>query len=167
MDNIGISSVSYAGFWKRVLASIIDSIVLLMAGFVLGLLLGFTGIFGPLTGSEEFEFELENIFSILIAWLYYALMESSSFQATLGKIALEIKVTDLEGKKLSFGKATARHFGKIISALVFSLGFLMIAFTRKKQGLHDIIAGTLVVCGKGEKYHVSNQSLPNPELRNT
>ncbi len=72
-------------------------------------------------------------------------MESSPTQATLGKMALGIKVTDLAGKRVGFGKATGRYFGKIISALILLIGFIMVAFTEKKQGLHDKMAGCLVV----------------------
>jgi uncharacterized RDD family membrane protein YckC len=72
-------------------------------------------------------------------------MESSARQATLGKMALGIVVTDLDGNRIGFGRATGRYFAKILSALILLIGFIMAAFTQKKQGLHDIIAGTLVV----------------------
>jgi uncharacterized RDD family membrane protein YckC len=72
-------------------------------------------------------------------------MESSSKQATLGKMALGIIVTDLEGQRISFGKATGRHFSKIVSGIILYIGFIMVAFTEKKQGLHDMMAGCLVV----------------------
>jgi uncharacterized RDD family membrane protein YckC len=88
---------------------------------------------------------LGNIVGITLGWLYFALMESSSKQGTLGKIALGIKVTDLSGNAISFGRATARHFGKILSTIILLAGYLMVAFTAKKQGLHDMIAGCLVV----------------------
>ena len=78
-------------------------------------------------------------------WLYFALMESSSKQATLGKMALGIRVTDVNGNRIGFGRATGRHFAKILSGLILGIGFLMAAFTEKKQALHDMIAGTLVV----------------------
>lgn len=74
-------------------------------------------------------------------------MESSAKQATLGKMALGIVVTDLEGARIGFGRATGRYFAKILSGLILGIGFLMAAFTERKQGLHDIIAGTLVVKG--------------------
>ena len=86
-----------------------------------------------------------NFFTILVQWLYYALMESSPKQGTLGKMAIGLKVTDLSGNRISFGRATGRYFGRILSGLILDIGFLMIVFTAKKQGLHDIIAGTLVV----------------------
>jgi uncharacterized RDD family membrane protein YckC len=84
----------------------------------------------------------------VLAWLYYALMESSKYQATLGKIVLGIVVTDTSGQRISFGRATGRYFAKIISQIILLIGYIMIAFTEKKQGLHDIIASTLVVVKK-------------------
>ncbi|MFC1717630.1 RDD family protein [Candidatus Poribacteria bacterium] len=78
-------------------------------------------------------------------WLYSALLESSSKQATLGKMALGIVVTDMELQRISFGRATGRYFGKIISVMIIYIGFLMAGFTEKKQGLHDMMANCLVV----------------------
>jgi len=77
--------------------------------------------------------------------LYYALMESSEKQATVGKLAMGIKVTDMQGNRLSFGQATGRHFAKIISGLTLLIGYIMAGFTEKKQALHDIIVNCLVV----------------------
>ncbi len=78
-------------------------------------------------------------------WLYYALMESSSHQATVGKIVLRLKVTDLQGGRITFGRATGRYFGRILSGLFLGVGYLMAAVTQQKQTLHDIVAGTLVI----------------------
>lgn len=83
------------------------------------------------------------VFAIVI--LYYSLMESSKFQASVGKMAMGIKVTDLNGDRISFGKAFLRSFGKLISSMVMYIGYIMAAFTDKKQALHDMIASTLVV----------------------
>ena len=82
---------------------------------------------------------------LIIEWLYFALMESSQSQATIGKMALSIKVTNLEGNKISFGQATGRYLGKYISYLILMFGFFMAGWTEKKQALHDIMANTLVV----------------------
>ena len=81
----------------------------------------------------------------MMNWIYYAGMESSANQGTLGKMAVGIKVTDLNGERISFARATGRYFSKIISALIIAIGFIMVAFTSKKQGLHDMIAETLVI----------------------
>jgi uncharacterized RDD family membrane protein YckC len=71
-------------------------------------------------------------------------MESSSYQATLGKMIFGMKVTDLYGNRISFARATGRHFAKILSGMILGIGFIMVAFTERKQGLHDLLAGTLV-----------------------
>ena len=83
--------------------------------------------------------------SFLLVWIYSAVFESSGKQATLGKMALGIIVTDLSGKRISFGKASGRYFGQFLSGFILGIGFLMIAFTARKQGLHDKLAGCLVV----------------------
>ena len=86
-----------------------------------------------------------NLLSILAGWIYFASTESSSWQATVGKKLLNLKVTDMNGDRLTFGRATGRYFGKILSSLICLIGFIMAAFTEKKQALHDMMANTLVV----------------------
>lgn len=131
----------YAGFWRRAAAYLLD-IVLLAAIFALffGIDLG-AGRHGALTAAA---------FGVVVAWLYFAGMESSKEQATLGKMALRIRVTDLDGARIGFARATGRLFAKILSALILYIGFLMVAFTARKQGLHDMLAGTLVLEGRAE-----------------
>jgi uncharacterized RDD family membrane protein YckC len=89
-----------------------------------------------------------NVVSLLVMWLYHAICESSSWQGSVGKKLLGIRVTDMYGQRISFGKATGRHFGKLLSGMILGIGFIMIAFTGQKQGLHDQLAGTLVVRGQ-------------------
>ena len=84
------------------------------------------------------------VFSAGANWIYEAVMESSSKQATLGKMALGLKVTDLEGRRISFARATGRHFAKLLSGMILLVGYIMAGFTERKQALHDMIAGTLV-----------------------
>lgn len=134
--HIPAASIRYAGFWKRFAARFIDWITMLLGGAVISALAGTD------EGSAAF---VASVMGIIIEWLYYALMESSPTQGTLGKMALGIKVTDLHGNRISFGRATGRYFAKLLSLVVLGIGFLMIAFTEKKQGLHDMIAGCLVV----------------------
>ena len=134
--------MSYAGFWKRFAAAFIDGIIHIVVWFVFVIIMVVGGIDDPDV--------VEGIgarfgFDIIFGWFYYSIMGSSPTQGTLGKMALGIKVTDLEGNRVGFGKATGRYFGKIISALMLSIGFIMVAFTEKKQGLHDMMAGCLVV----------------------
>jgi uncharacterized RDD family membrane protein YckC len=84
--------------------------------------------------------------TIVVTWLYFALMETSVRQGTLGKMALGLFVTDLEGRRISFGRATGRFFAKIITGLVpLFIGYIMAGFTAKRQALHDMIAGCLVL----------------------
>jgi len=142
------STPSYAGFWMRVLAYIIDSFVLSIVFCPLGLVMGLAGAMGEVdeNSPEMMVGNLGlNIVSIVAGWLYFSFMESSSWQATVGKKLLKLKVTDANGARLSFGNATGRYFGKILSGMICGIGFVMVAFSEKKQGLHDMIAGTLVV----------------------
>ncbi len=139
--------VTYAGFWKRFVAMIVDAIVLTVVMVPITLVLG---LGGAMSGSEGVAISANlmlNLISFVLYWAYYAGMESSTMQATLGKRLLGIQVTDLSGERVTFARATGRYFAKIISALIFMIGYIMAAFTEKKQGLHDIIAGTLVVNG--------------------
>lgn len=134
----------YAGFWPRFGAVLIDMMVLVVAGFVFGFAVGLFAVALGVTDRDVLE-RIGNVAGILVNWIYYAAMESSPTQATLGKMALGIQVTDLNGRRIGFARATGRHFAKIVSSLILLMGFIMVAFTEKKQGLHDMIAGCLVV----------------------
>ncbi len=135
--------IGYAGFWKRVAAFIIDMIITTIIGFPVSVIIG--------TIMETLGIDLDiielsgQLFGIISGWIYYAAMESSKLQASLGKLALSIKVTNLNGDRVSFAQATGRHFGKPISTLTLGIGFIMVAFTERKQGLHDVMSGSLVV----------------------
>jgi uncharacterized RDD family membrane protein YckC len=139
---------AYAGFWLRVGAWFIDFIITIIIGAIGGGIIGgIAGASGIRPGSSEWSgvSVFIQLISYVIQWLYFALMESSAYQGSLGKIALGLKVTDLQGQRIGFGKATGRFFGKFISAIIFGIGFMMAGWTEQKQGLHDIMAGTLVV----------------------
>lgn len=140
------SIVEYAGFRRRFFAYFIDAIIVNIFVFIIGFV--FEYMYGFSAGKVEGVDVTGLILGILVGWIYYAGMESSSSQATIGKSAIGIIVTDLNGNRISFGVATVRHFAKIISALILSIGFLMIGFTEKKQGLHDMIAGCYVILKK-------------------
>lgn len=137
------ATVAFAGFWLRLVAFIIDNLVLLAAGGAVGVVIGVA--FAASGGSEEQLGIVANIAGLLLTWLYFALCESSPWQATLGKKALGLTVTDLEGKRISFLRATGRHFGKLLSTVILFIGFIMAGFTEKKQALHDMLASCLVV----------------------
>lgn len=121
--------MSYAGFWLRLVASLIDGIIFMVIYFLLFLIVADAAV----------------VITTIIAWLYFAIMESSDKGATFGKQALGLRVTDLDGGRISFGRATGRYFGKILSQIILYIGYIMAGFTEKKQGLHDIVAGCLVV----------------------
>jgi uncharacterized RDD family membrane protein YckC len=122
--------MTYGGFWIRVLAYIIDGI---LVGIVVGIL--------TLTTDDA----ARNTVSTIVSWLYFAFMESSARQATFGKSLLNMQVTDEQGQRISFLRATGRHFAKFLSAIILLIGFIMVAFDSRKQGLHDKLASTLVV----------------------
>ena len=144
------AGMAYAGFWRRFVAMVIDSIIL---GIVSGVMTALVGAPMMLGESDPAKFMeqllhiqvINGIIILLIAWLYYALLESSSSRASLGKMALGIVVVDLEGNRLSFARASGRIWGKWVSTLIILIGYIMAAFTERKQALHDIMAGCLVV----------------------
>ena|SRR5208282_2741847 len=141
--------VGYGGFWIRVLAAIIDAILLRVVVAPIHLIFGGLGLAGMMSGVPHLGLAILGggiTFILLLfgSWLYEAFMESSSYQATLGKMICGMKVTDLYGKRISFGRATGRHFAKWLSAMILFIGYIMVGFTERKQGLHDLLAGTLV-----------------------
>jgi uncharacterized RDD family membrane protein YckC len=154
-------NTNYAGFWLRFVAIIIDGIIIgVVQSFLIVPILAAAG-FSFASGIQSGEMsEAEAIgmigtlmatmgTTILISYtigiLYFTLMEASKFQATVGKLALGLIVTDLNGGKLDFTKALVRNLCKIISSMILYIGYIMAGFTDKKQGLHDMIAGTLVL----------------------
>jgi uncharacterized RDD family membrane protein YckC len=147
----------FAGFWIRVLATLIDSFALSIVLTPLFLI-----FMAPLivqimrqaqagnTNPDVSPAMLGPIFAIIpivfaVQWLYEALLTSSRWQGTLGKKVLNLRVTDMAGNRISFGRATGRYFGKILSHMTMYIGYIMVAFTERKQGLHDLIAGTQVL----------------------
>ncbi len=151
---------SYAGFWMRFLAYLVDSLLLgvifVPLGFALGIVMAANADSGDAASTALIQVVNMgvNVVSIVAGWLYQSLLESSSWQGTVGKKLLGLRVTDMNGNRIGFGKATGRYFGKILSGMICFVGFIMVAFTEKKQGLHDMLAGTLVVTGTatGEPY---------------
>ena len=141
-------SVEYAGLWRRFMAFAIDLMVAGLVVFALAMILPI--VLGPRIGVPGGGVIVASfaIVWLIVTWFYWALMESSSRQSTVGKVLMGMVVTDIDGKRVSFRRATGRHFGKLPSALVILAGFIMIGFTAKKQGLHDLITGSLVVMKK-------------------
>jgi uncharacterized RDD family membrane protein YckC len=125
--------ITYGAFWERLLAAFIDGLILVIPNLIIEAIIG---------GYESY------LITIAVGWIYYASMESGQKQATLGKQAMGLKVTDLSGGRINFGQATIRHFGKIISTLILCIGYLMMLWDPKNQTLHDKIASTLVIKNK-------------------
>jgi len=144
------NTYTYAGFWWRFLALLIDGFILYIIDFVIIALFAASLNVSVDTGVVRSggEVAVSAIFGIILYGLplvYFAWFESSKFQGTPGKMALGIKVTNINGEKISFLRALARNFCKVFSAVIFYIGFIMAGFTAKKQALHDIITECLVV----------------------
>lgn len=153
----------YAGFWKRLVAMAIDFVILIVLSASLGGVVGM--VYGAISGSPDLKAAeaMGNFVGIVVWWLYYAFLESSSKQATLGKMALGIQVVDQQGGRISFGRATGRHFAKVISGMILLIGYLMAGFTAKKQALHDMMAGCLVV-NRGASDELIRQGVTAPRM---
>lgn len=152
----------FAGFGRRLIAGFIDLFIIFLIEWFVAYYFGFMEGFkmlqmmikhepvrttdgllvtSPLPG-EVASFLILTI--IIIPWIYFAFLESSRNQATLGKIIARVNVTDLHGNRITFARATIRHFGKFLSCILLFTGFFAIIYTRYSQGLHDIIAACLV-----------------------
>lgn len=155
----------YAGFWKRVAAFLLDSVVLYLPNTLILKAMGGDAAQAKLTqaitsatgdphamlaayGDFYSSMGVASLITGVLAWLYFAYCESSPWQATVGKLALGIRVTDLQGQRISFPRALGRYPAKILSYLILCIGFVMVAWTQRKQALHDMIAGTLVLNGR-------------------
>lgn len=142
----------YAGFWQRFVAHLVDSLAL--AALVIPIGLVFVAVMVVLNEDETDELSGAQIALMLVMYglmfvamiSYYAVMESSKYQGTLGKMALGLKVTDQYGRRISFGRSLGRAAAKIfITQNTCAIGYIMVGFMAKKQALHDLIASTLVL----------------------
>jgi uncharacterized RDD family membrane protein YckC len=144
------NQVRFAGFWKRFAAYFLDYTLLIFATNPFYFQLINQMQLQPGRGMDGYPKALLTaviyvVFLVLVWWSYYAGMESSPLRATLGKLAVGIHVMADDGHRLSFAKATGRFFGKALSGLIIGIGFFMAGWTTRKQALHDMMAGTLVV----------------------
>jgi uncharacterized RDD family membrane protein YckC len=153
--------VAYAGFWLRVLAYVIDALILgvFAVPIVIGgaMALGIGGILAriprdgdPFVNGPPPVFFLFIWFCVLLGvcgtWLYNALLESSEWQGSAGKKALGLIVTDMAGRRVTFARASGRHFGKIVTSFIpLGIGYILAGFTEKRQALHDMLASCLVL----------------------
>lgn len=176
-----LSLEDHAGFWKRLAAYVVDAIVLYIPQMLIEKAFG-----GDAAKTALKQASLDAIGNpdammaanmhyyatmwpamlliVVLGVLYFTVCESSAWQGTPGKLALGIRVTDLDGRRISFPRALGRYFAKFISAITLGIGFLMVGWTRRKQGLHDMIAGTLVLNGRASEFKPTQ---PGTDKRNT
>jgi uncharacterized RDD family membrane protein YckC len=141
----GGERLCFAGFFMRFLASFIDGLIVVAICVVLGIaFIWFVGEDAARSNQGTVGNFLRAMF-LAVAWIYFATMESSPGQSTFGKRLLGLRVTDMSGNRISFARASARHFGKILSQLVFMIGYLMMKFSPNNQCLHDMISGCVVM----------------------
>ena len=150
-----VQKVQYAGFWMRVLAWLIDTIILMVVASIVNFaVLGSMGTFprmqpgaDPTTSLAAMAgiYGIVYLVNLVIGCSYEALFVSSSLSATPGKLALGLKVLRPGGARVSFGRAIGRYFAKVLSAMILGIGFLLVAFDSEKRGLHDMICDTRVV----------------------
>jgi uncharacterized RDD family membrane protein YckC len=163
MNYVAVPVMPYAGFWLRAVAYLLDGLIVgvVTVPIIIGLavatgLSAALGSMGENAGNDPaaifatagFVMFFSLLLLILLGglWLYYALLESSNWQGTVGKKALGLIVTDLDGRRVSFARATGRFFSRLITGLVpLMIGYILAGITAKKQALHDMIAGTLVL----------------------
>lgn len=152
-DYVAGGEVVYAGFWKRFAAYTIDTFVLGIVFGILGAIMG-VGLAVSASGSGDptaamsgmgLTFVLFYVVEIISMAVYFAWMHSSSHQATLGKMAVGIKVTDDDGEPITFWRGFGRFFATILSSLILCIGYIMAGFTERKRALHDMVSSTLVV----------------------
>jgi uncharacterized RDD family membrane protein YckC len=152
-------TLDHVGFWPRFGAFFIDIIIIYILQFIIGFFLGFILIlaYEPIYFDEIIESTgfsaLSLIILVIIFLLYFCILESSKNQASFGKQFAKIIVVDISGQRLTTTKSLLRAVGKIISLVIFGLGFIMIAFSDQKHGLHDVIAGTDVINASDSGHH--------------
>ena len=141
-----VKQMEYVGAVKRFIAYIVDTVILTIVAFAAGVaILVSTMENGRRTMGEHEIGQIIMVLYVIIFFIYSVLMESSSKQGTLGKMIMKIKVVNSSGNKLSILNALGRQLGKIVSGLIVGIGYIMILFTKNKQGLHDKFAKTYVV----------------------
>lgn len=146
--SLPLGAAIHAGFWRRCAALMIDGLLIGLAVTIVQVLLGIGAISAAVASQPDALLGVIGVTALVLflgQWLYFALFESAAAQATPGKMALGIKVVDDNGRRIGFGRASGRYFGKILSGLIFNIGYLLAGWTTRKQALHDLMANTLVV----------------------
>ncbi len=139
----------YAGFWRRAAAAVIDSLVLIIPNIAVSV---------ALYNRPGLTF----LVNLLVSCAYFALFHASERGATPGKMLFGVRVTDLAGERISIARGVGRYFATWVSTIILCIGWLMAAFTQRKQALHDMIAGTLVVNAKATPEEVAAGGDPMP-----
>ncbi|MCG8345837.1 MAG: RDD family protein [Chlorobiales bacterium] len=137
-------ATQFGGFWIRVGAYFIDAVVLMIPVLLISFLYRSVTLAADEMEQAIVEF-MDFSLKTIVWWVYCAVLHSSKWQATVGKKVVGLKVVDEKGNRISFGRATGRYFATFLSTLILGIGYLMVGWTKKKQGLHDMIAGTYVI----------------------
>lgn len=145
-------AVAYGGFWRRAVALVVDQVIVMLPLAMLQQWLapgtmqsGFEGSSGGMAAQYQQAVNWWLAVELAVAWLYWAGLHSSPWQATPGKALLGMRVTNREGQRITFVQATIRYLATLLSSALLLMGFVMAAFHPRKRALHDILAGTLVV----------------------
>jgi uncharacterized RDD family membrane protein YckC len=142
----------YAGFWLRVLAALIDAFVMFIpfCWITLFTILFIRFVIAPKRDDYDTLLMIIGIplVTLIATRIYFALLESSPLQASIGKLVVGVYVTDTEGRRITLGRATGRTFAKLLSSMTLGIGYILSGFTKKKQALHDLFAKCLVLRGR-------------------
>ena len=139
----GLTLATYGGFWRRFMALLLDTLVLFFPAATVRVLLGLD-VFGRFDGDTSLSY-MASAFDLFINWLYAAILIASPLRGTLGMIVMDLHLTDLKGDRITFPRATWRFFAQFLSLLTLGIGYLMQLFTARRQTLHDMVSGTIVV----------------------
>lgn len=151
-----MSNPVYAGFWRRFVAALLDEVILTVGRVfiygAMGLILYAIIHFAEMKDRQTIAFAIFGtcvfFLDIWLTWIYFALLEST-YQGTPGKLALGIRVWHQDRRPLTFEEATVRYFAKILSRLTLLVGYILCAFSSKKQALHDFIARSILIIERG------------------
>jgi uncharacterized RDD family membrane protein YckC len=137
----------YAGFWRRLFATIIDSLIVFFVSLVLTRFLDAANILddSAVSAPTARDALMSSAFGFVFWWIYFAGFESSVLQATPGKLVCNVMVTDSYGNRITFWRASNRYFAKMLTGLTFGLGYLCMLFTPRRQTLHDVLSGCYVM----------------------
>ena len=138
-----VPMLAYGGFWRRLAGWLVDQVLLFFPSAIVRVLLGMEPIawHDPLDGRLAVSVSVD----IVLEWMYSALLVSSAARGTLGQQLMDLQVTDGNGARVSFARASARYFATLLTLLTCGVGYLFQLFTSRRQTLHDWVSGTLVV----------------------